>query len=56
MEYIVVDSNKVLAAFIKEGIVHDLLFSGKFIPAGPENCWKRLKSTNKKLRINLVWK
>ena len=43
MEYIVVDSNKVLAAFIKEGIVHDLLFSGKFIPVGPEKLLEEIK-------------
>ena len=33
---IVVDANKVFAAFIAEGIVHDLLFSGEFKPVGPE--------------------
>jgi len=30
MEYLIVDANKVFAAFIAKGIVHDLLFSGKF--------------------------
>lgn len=33
---IIVDANKVFAAFITKGIVHDLLFSGKFKPVGPE--------------------
>ena len=36
MESVIVDANKVFAAFIAEGIVHDLLFSGKFKPVGPE--------------------
>ena len=36
MESIIVDANKVFAAFIAEGIVHELLFSGKFKPVGPE--------------------
>ena len=36
MESIIVDANKVFAAFITEGVVHDLLFSGKFKPVGPE--------------------
>jgi hypothetical protein len=36
MESIIVDANKVFAAFITKGIVHDLLFSGKFKPLGPE--------------------
>ena len=35
MESIVVDSNKVLAAFIAKGTVHEVLFSGKFKPVGP---------------------
>lgn len=36
MKFVIVDTNKVLAAFIKKGVVHDLLFSGKFKPVGPE--------------------
>lgn len=36
MESIIVDANKVFAAFIAEGIVHELLFSGKFKPIGRE--------------------
>jgi len=36
MESIIVDANKVFAAFIVEGVAHDLLFSGKFKPVGPE--------------------
>ncbi|MEA2033742.1 MAG: PIN domain-containing protein [Euryarchaeota archaeon] len=36
MESTIVDANKVFAAFIAKGIVHDLLFSGKFKPVGPE--------------------
>ncbi len=36
MESIIVDANKVFAAFIDKGAVHDLLYSGKFKPVGPE--------------------
>ncbi len=36
MESIIVDANKIFAAFITKSIVHDLLFSGKFKPVGPE--------------------
>lgn len=43
MESIVVDANKVLAAFITKGVVHDLLFSGKFKPVGPEKLFEELK-------------
>ena len=43
MEPIIVDANKVFAAFITEDIVHDLLFSGKFKPVGPEKLLEEVK-------------
>jgi len=43
MESIIVDANKVFAAFITDGIVHDLLFSGKFKPVGPEKLLEEVK-------------
>ncbi|MCK4398642.1 MAG: hypothetical protein KAV25_06590 [Methanophagales archaeon] len=43
MEPIIVDANKVFAAFITDGIVHDLLFSGKFKPVGPEKLLEEVK-------------
>ena len=43
MESIVVDANKFFAAFIKKGIVHELLFSGKFKPIGPEKLSDEVK-------------
>ncbi len=36
MESLIVDANKVIASFITKGIVHELLFSGKFEPIVPE--------------------
>ena len=46
MESIIVDANKVFAAFIAEGIVHELLFSGKFKPVGPEKLLGRVRFPN----------
>ncbi len=43
MESVIVDANKFLAAFITKGIVHDLLFSGKFKPVGPERLLEEVK-------------
>ncbi|ODS39441.1 MAG: hypothetical protein A7316_05500 [Candidatus Altiarchaeales archaeon WOR_SM1_86-2] len=43
MESIIVDANKVMASFITEGIVHDTLFSGKFIPIAPEKLLEEVK-------------
>ena len=43
MESIIVDANKVFAAFITKGIVHTLLFSGKFKPVGPEKLLKEIE-------------
>ncbi|MHC1624293.1 MAG: PIN domain-containing protein [Candidatus Methanospirareceae archaeon] len=40
---IVVDANKVFAAFIAKGVVHDLLFSGKFKPVGPEKLLEEIE-------------
>ena len=43
MESVIVDSNKVLAAFIAKGVVHDVLFSGKFKSVGPMKLLEEVK-------------
>ena len=61
MESIVVDANKVFAAFIAEGIVHELLFSGKFKPVGPEKLleefdfpiWSNEKAFKKQSKVKV---
>ncbi len=46
---IIVDANKVFAAFITKGIVHDLLFSGKFKPVGPEKLLEEVEKHKEKM-------
>ena len=51
MESIIVDANKVFAAFIAEGIVHELLFSGKFKPVGPEKLLEEVGIEGDRVRM-----
>lgn len=43
MKSVIVDANKLLAAFITKGIVYELLFSGKFKLVGPERLLEEAK-------------